>query len=102
MSRLRDQALQRVGAVFVIALTLVPLALSGHHHKALDAGASRSCAVCVATHHAPGARLPLVPRVAPVLHSFQLPETRVVAPAHVFRPFRTGRAPPALFTARVV
>jgi hypothetical protein len=93
MSRLRYHALQRVGAIFIIALTLVPLALSGHHHTTAE-GPESCCAICVAAHHAPAASLVLLPRIAPILHSFTFVATPVGAPVHVFRPFTAGRAPP--------
>ncbi|HXQ23401.1 MAG TPA: hypothetical protein VN812_17120 [Candidatus Acidoferrales bacterium] len=80
-------------------LTLVPLAFSGHTHAA--SSAPDTCAVCVATHHAPAARQPLLPRIAPVLHVFHVAAPCVAAPAHVFRPFKAGRAPPVLSTARL-
>lgn len=97
MIRLRGHTL-RIGALFIIALTVVPLALSGHQHTTTEAS---PCAACVATHHAPAANLAPLPRIAPTLYSFPLAATQVAAPVHVFRPFKTGRAPPVLLTARV-
>jgi hypothetical protein len=102
MSWLRDQALQRVGALFIIALTLVPVALSGHHHRITQSSTSDQCPICVATHHAPAASPAPLPRLAPIFHSFPLATTPVAAPAHAPRPFRNGRAPPLLFAARIV
>ena len=101
MAWLREHALRCVGTLFVIALTLAPIALSGHHHTTFEGGASSRCAMCVATHHAPAVHLPLLPRIVPILHGFQLPASHVVAPAQVFRPFTTGRAPPVSFTLHV-
>jgi hypothetical protein len=85
--------LSRLGAIVLVALLFVPLALRGHHHGNHDS-AARPCAACVVTQHTAAVHAPAVSPDAPVFRGFSLPRTtpRVVArlgaaPAH-------GRAPP--------
>ena len=97
----QHSGLRRLRALLVIALTLVPLALSGHQHAAPQRGAADSCAVCVAAHHAPAANLAPLPHLVPILDGFRITAAGVTAPAHVFRPLQVGRAPPLPLIARV-
>ncbi len=100
MSRLRNHVLGRWGVFFIVALTLLPLTLSGHHHTTTEASQS-PCAICVAVHHAPAANFALLPHIALILHSFAFVATPVRAPVHVFRPFTASRAPPLAFLVRL-
>ncbi len=99
MRRLRYRALQRVRVLLIIALTLVPLALSGHFHTTTQRSAPDSCAACVVTHHSRAASLSLLPVAAPLLNSSAVEVSIAAAPADVSRSFRSGRSPPVLFTA---
>ena len=98
MRRLRHHALQRLRVLFTITLILVPLAFSGHFHGTTDHSSSDACAACVVKHHSRAASLSLLPVIAPVLNSAAVVVSTATAVAYVCRPFRTGRAPPALFT----
>ena len=89
-------------SAFVLAvMLLIPLTLSGHHHRAADATTKQSCAVCMVTsgYHAapPSAALSLV---APIASGIVVagPATRIATVA--YRPFKAGRAPPTSPAAR--
>jgi len=101
MRRLRHHALQRMRVLFTVALILVPLAFSGHFHPTTDHNSPDACASCVVQHHSRAASLSLSPVIAPVLNNTPIVVSTATAVAHVSLPFRTGRAPPVLFTARV-
>ncbi|MFI5393989.1 MAG: hypothetical protein ACHQ9S_00525 [Candidatus Binatia bacterium] len=101
MMPLRHCTIKRVRVLFIIALAFVPLALSGHFHTTTQRSAPDSCAACVVTHHSRTANLSPLPVTAPVLHSTAVVVSIAAAPAHVSLPFKTGRAPPVLFLARV-
>jgi len=100
MRSLRHHALQRLRVLFVVALTLVPLALSGHFHTATKGSTPDACGACVVKHHSRAASFSQPPVSGPVLESTTVVVSIAAAPAHVSLPFRTGRAPPALFSSR--
>lgn len=98
MRRLQHHVLQCVRVFVLVALTLVPLALSGHFHNATEHGTPDSCVACIAQHQAHGACVSLAPVTTPVLNRSPVVAPVTSVPAFISRPFRTGRAPPALFT----
>ncbi len=87
---------------FVLALVLlIPLSLSGHHHRADDATAKQSCVVCMVTSACPAAQTTAgltlaAPAAAGILAA---PATALVGSA-TYRPFKAGRAPPLRFAPR--
>ena len=93
MQRLREHSLRCAAAFFFVALTVVPLAASGHYHTTTEA-AQNPCAVCAVALHAPTVAPPLLPRITPILHSFAVAAAASGAPVQIFRPFTAGRAPP--------
>jgi len=95
MKRLRQHACQRVRVFILVALSLVPIALSGHFHTATAGSTSDSCTACVVKHDSRIANLAVQPLSALVLHVSAVVVLIAAAPAHVSRPFRTGRAPPS-------
>lgn len=97
----RHDALRRVTALFVVAVALVPLALSGHFHTKAEGSTPDACAACVVKHHTRTASLSLPPAPVPVLRSCVVAESIAAAPAHVALPFQTGRAPPAPFAGHI-
>ncbi|MBI3783416.1 MAG: hypothetical protein HY270_08435 [Deltaproteobacteria bacterium] len=98
MIRLRQQALQRVGAFCVAIILLVPVAFSGHRHSDDQRSGSDSCAVCAATAHSPAVDSPAAPLLAPALRRLAAVECFVAAPPATYRPFKAGRAPPSSFS----
>ena len=83
---------RRISVVFLAALLLVPVALSGHTHSGQPL---HPCSVCALTHHAP-----IV--VTPVVTLFSTPFTAHVATlpcllagGRLAQAPRTGRAPPS-------
>lgn len=101
MRRVRHYALERVRVFFVVALTLLPLALSGHFHTTTAGSSPDTCAVCVVKHHTRAASPLLRPIAAPILTSSAVVVRPAAVPAFVSVPCRIGRAPPALFAVRV-
>jgi len=95
MAWLRNHALAVVRVSVLVALTLVPLALSGHFHANPEGSSSSTCALCVATHHAPAAQIALLPWTAPILGTVQLQTATFRAPGWVFQLYTPGRAPPS-------
>lgn len=95
MRRLRHHPLHYVRVFFVIALTLVPLALSGHLHITQRNNTPDVCAACVVKHQSRSTSLSPLPISGPILTRFEVVESIAAAPAHVSLPFRTGRAPPS-------
>jgi hypothetical protein len=83
----------RMRHLVLAALLLVPLIASGHHHA--DAASPSSCAVCVATHHAPAAvsPAPATFMLAQVLVASPLPP-QIVPASRIHSPI-AGRAPPS-------
>ena len=94
-NRLRPLVTVRV--LSLVALALVPIALGVHVHPLADAGNSDSCAICVAQHRSPVASAAVAPRPQPVLYPVPVVVSFPAAPAAVFRPPQTGRAPPRPF-----
>ncbi len=93
---MRQRVVTSVRSVVLVALLLVPLVSSGHHHGA-DARSAGSCALCVVTHHAPAvvAALPTAP--APTALQLAAPLQPVAAPPHRVPSSVAGRAPPITF-----
>lgn len=101
MSRLWQSALQRAGALLIVALIFVPLVVSGHSHQAGQRRATDACALCVATHHSPAVSSPPVPELAPLLAGFAPVAPYAALPFRLNPAFKPGRAPPARFASRV-
>ncbi len=80
------------GIIFLVALLLVPLGLSGHHEHHF--AGSRACASCVLAHHSPALATPAV-SLSTVLHASVpvAPEPMLVA-VRADRSPHVGRAPP--------
>jgi len=51
MPTVRHRTSRLASILLLVALALVPLALTGHAHG--DPAAARACAMCVVAHHAP-------------------------------------------------
>lgn len=98
MKPLRREIPRRLGVLFVLALTLVPLALTGHFHTAADQGTLDACAGCVVRHDSRATNPGAASLTAPGFDSFALVVCIAAAPACVSRPPRNGRAPPVPFT----
>lgn len=101
MKRLRRATLRRLRVLFLIALTFVPLAASGHFHTAVDHHTPDSCAACMVKHHGTGASLSLPQVTAPLDTSCAVVVSIAAAPAHPSRPFRVGRGPPVPFATQI-
>jgi hypothetical protein len=93
MQHLRHRVWQRFSSLLLVALLLIPLALSGHRHVN-DVAQAGSCATCLVVHHLPAASPPAVAHVAPVLVALRLPGSLPAALAGDARPVAHGRAPP--------
>lgn len=94
MTHFRQRAVQLTGALLVLALLLVSLALGGHHHKANRAGAADACSICVATHHSPAAGTAPLPNAAPGLLESLVAIPRVTIPESRSHLPHSGRGPP--------
>ena len=87
------QLFRSAGPIVLIALLLVPVVVSGHHHAGRTQG---PCAACVATHHTPAVGAPAViaPETAPLVVGFDAPSPAVPTASEGRR--ATGRGPPVL------
>src|SRR5258705_13920278 len=101
MRTLRHRALRRFGTLCVLALLLVPLALSGHQHGNTRQSSTDACAVCGATNHTPAVNTPLKPQLIPTLHNLPVVAQTVSAPVYSYQSFKAGRAPPVAFPSHV-
>jgi len=101
MRRVRHYALERVRVMLVVALTLLPIALSGHFHTATAGSTCDACSVCVVKHHTGAANPLLRPIAAPVVTTSAVVVFTTAVPAFVPVPCRIGRAPPAPLAVRV-
>jgi hypothetical protein len=84
-----------INVLLLVALLLVPVALSGHAHAG---PVTHPCSICAVTHHAPIVNTPAMPPLATqVVVRLWTPPS---APARVSldRAPRTGRAPPLAVT----
>jgi hypothetical protein len=93
---------RRVRALFLVALTLVPLAAGGHFHAAAQDGTPDSCAACMVKHQAGTTLVIVQPAIVPLPTISTVVVSVAVVPAFIFRPLRIGRAPPTLFASRIV
>jgi len=84
---------QRVGALLLVALLVVPVLASAHTHGAL--AASRTCATCVAAHHSPATVTPALAASAPIAAVLAASPPPSIVPACPQRSPRAGRAPPS-------
>jgi len=95
MQLVRQRGARSVGALFLLALLSLPLALSGHHHQLDDLSVGRTgCAICAVTAHAPVLSSPALPALElPLLGAIAAPPAPAPA-ARVALRTRAPRAPP--------
>jgi hypothetical protein len=93
---MRQRVFTSVRSVVLVALLLVPLVSSGHHH-APDARSAGSCALCVVTHHAPAIVTALPSAPAPSALQLAAVSEPIAAPPHRVPSSVAGRAPPITF-----
>jgi hypothetical protein len=99
MPFLRHRAGRLVGGLFIVALLVASLVASAHTHR--DLATPRSCATCLAAHHAPAVVMPAIAAQAVILAATAPPPSAHVAPARLHRSPRAGRAPPSPTPASV-
>ena len=95
MAHFRQRAVQSAGALLVLALLLVPLALGGHRHSVNQVGAADACSICVATHHSPAAGTAPLPDAAPDLLGSLVVIPLVTVPESPPPLSHSGRGPPS-------
>lgn len=91
LRRMRRSTFCWLGQICLVALLLVPVFLSAHHHAAPDE--SSNCAVCVAVHHGPATVTPAIALDAPQVSIPIVPITVDVG-ATCARVQQFGRGPP--------
>lgn len=91
----------RVGAFVLALILLIPLSLSGHHHRADDATAKQECAVCMVTSACPVVQSAATPTlVAPAASGIAVASAPTLACNGTHQPFKAGRAPPTALASR--
>ena len=81
----------RARVVFLAALLLVPVVLSGHTHVGRI---THPCSICTVTHHAPIVRAPALPALAAGTAYLAFVAPYRPAGGRVEQARQTGRAPP--------
>ncbi len=99
MTRIRSRLRWRGAAVLLIALLLVPVALSGHNHP--QSASSHPCAACAITHHLPIVGVASAVLVVVALVCAASSDVPSLAPLRAQRAPHSGRAPPPLPAAFV-
>jgi len=89
---MRGRAVRLASALLMVALLLVPVLASAHSHR--DPQAARSCATCIAAHHAPAIVASAIVAGTAVLAAAAPSLRRQRVPARPHRSARAGRAPP--------
>jgi hypothetical protein len=80
---------------------LIPLSLSGHHHRADDATPKQSCALCMVTSACPAVHsAAALTLVAPAASGIVAVPAPALAANGTYQPFKAGRAPPASLAPR--
>ena len=93
MRRVRQRAIGLPGLLFLVALALAPVALSGHWHAA-HAARSAPCATCLTVLHAPATSAPPVAHVDPVFLGWNVCDAGSSVQCAGETPVAVGRAPP--------
>jgi hypothetical protein len=89
----RRRQRQLLGAATLIAVLLIPVALSGHTH--VDSDARCACAICVLVHHAPAVGSSSLPTFSiGVPHFERIRGDVTIAPPRTDQAPGEGRAPP--------
>lgn len=101
MTQFRQRALQLVGALLVLVLLLVPLALRAHHHSTNRVGAVDACSICLVTHHSPAGGAVPHPNAAPDLLGSLVVIPLVTVPESRSHLTHSGRGPPSLHLSLV-
>jgi len=74
---------------------LIPLSLSGHHHRADDAAPKQHCSLCMVSSGCPALRTAAAPLLIPPAATGLVSASAPAAPAcGTYQPFKAGRAPP--------
>ena len=92
MIAMQDSVRRQTSVLVLVALLLVPVALSGHWHTG---SAPHPCSVCAVAHHTPIVAPPVAPTF---ITQFACVLSVPPAPARIARVDRaprTGRAPPS-------
>jgi len=100
MRHVRHRAVGLPGLLFLVALTLAPVALSGHWHAA-HAARSAPCATCLTVLHAPATSAPPVAHVDPVFRGWSVDDAASSAQCAGAAPVAVGRAPPPAPASRL-
>ena len=91
----------RLGAFVLALVLLIPLSLSGHHHRADDATPKQECALCMVTSACPAvSTAAAVTLVTPPPSGFLIVSAPAVACRSPYQPFKAGRAPPTSLASR--
>jgi hypothetical protein len=94
MPSLRRRALRYTGIGLLLALLAVPLALSGHHHGPLQAGASDVCSFCATVGHGSATSLQALPQISRLEREFAHQPAPARPPGRAHRVAQPARGPP--------
>jgi len=94
MQRGRRFGEQRLGALILAALVLVPLSLGAHRHDSSTPSSPSACPVCLAVKLCPAVQPAPAPVVSPPLTHFPLCAPAIAAPVSAQRTRPTSRGPP--------
>ena len=95
MRGMRDRLRRRATVAFLVALLLVPVALSAHNH-ASEASRAHPCAACTVAHHLPILSTATTAVLVVALVYSATRTAPALAPLRVDHAPRSGRAPPSL------
>lgn len=93
MGRFRRRLRRPASVLFLAALLLVPVALSGHTHVGQS---THPCSICSVTHHAPIVGSPAPPELGHTLVALLVAPGVALAPVRTDLAVHAGRAPPVL------
>src|SRR5262245_53390736 len=91
MRHVRQRAAGLPGVALLVALLLVPVALTGHRHAS---HAAQPCATCLSVLHTPAASAPALAHVDPVFIGMRVCDGAPAVQSTDEAPVAVGRAPP--------